>query len=112
MSELPNLDHLSHAEKDALIHTLWAQVKALTARVAALEARLNEPAKTSGNSSLPPSKAQKPNQPEKAKRIGPRQGSLGRAGGGRSLACEPGEHLKTVGTKPVSDGTDSGIVLA
>jgi transposase len=66
VSELPNLDHLSHAEKDALIHALWAQVQALTARVAALEARLNEPPKTPGNSSLPPSKAQKPNQPEKA----------------------------------------------
>jgi transposase len=99
MSELPNLDHLSHAEKDALIHALWAQVQALTARVAALEARLNEPPKTPGNSSLPPSKAQKPNQPEKAKRTGPRHGSLGRKGGGRPLACEPDE---TVIARPVT----------
>ena len=89
MSELPNLDHLSHAEKNALIHALWAQVQALTARVAALEARLNEPPKTPGNSSLPSSKAQKPNQPKPTRRTGPRTGSLGRKGGGRPLACHP-----------------------
>ena len=47
--------------------------------------------KTPDNSSLPPSKGQKPNKPEKAKRIGPRQGSLGRKGGGRPLACDPDE---------------------
>jgi transposase len=73
--QLPNLDHLSHAEKDALIRALWAQVQSLTARVAALEAKLNEPAKTPDNSGLPPSKGQKPNQPGKAKRIGPRRRS-------------------------------------
>ncbi len=53
--------------RSPLIHALWAQVRALTARVAALEARLNEPSKTPGKSSLPPSKAQKANQPETAK---------------------------------------------
>jgi len=91
VSQLPNLNHLSHAEKDALILALWAQVRALTARVEGLEARLGDPPKTPDNSSLPPSKGQKPNQPEKARRIGPRQGSLGRKGGGRPLACEPDE---------------------
>jgi transposase len=95
--QLPNLDHLSHAEKDALIRALWAQAQGLTARVAALEARLGEPSKTPDNSSLPPSKGQKPNQPEKAKRVGPRTGSLGRHGGGRPLADEPDE---TVTAKP------------
>ena len=99
MPELPDLDHLSHAEKDALIRALWAQVQSLTARVAALEARLGEPGKTPDNSSLPPSKGQKPNKPEKAKRVGPRQGSLGRKGGGRPLACDPDE---TVTAKPVA----------
>jgi transposase len=59
---LPDLNHLSHAEKDALIRALWAQVQSLTARVAALEARLGEPGKTPDNSSLPPSKGQKPEQ--------------------------------------------------
>ena len=69
MPQLPDLDHLSHAEKDALIRALWAQVQSLTARVAVLEARLDEPSKTPDNSSLPPSKGQKPNQPEKTKRV-------------------------------------------
>jgi transposase len=97
--ELPDLNHLSHAEKDVLIHALWAQVQSLTARVAALEARLGEPAKTPDNSSLPPSKGQKPNKPEKTKRVGPRPGSVGRKGGGRPLTCDPDE---TVTAKPVA----------
>jgi transposase len=97
--ELPDLNHLSHAEKDALIRTLWAQVQSLTARVAALEARLGEPSKTPDNSSLPPSKGQKANKPENAKRVGPRPGSLGRKGGGRPLACDPDE---TVTAKAVA----------
>jgi transposase len=88
---LPDLDHLSHAEKDALIRALWAQVQSLTTRVAVLEARRDEPSKTPDNSSLPSSKGQKPNQPEKAKRVGMRQGSVGRKGGGRPLACDPDE---------------------
>ena len=88
----PNLDHLSHAEKDTLIRALWQ-------RIAELEARLGEPGKTPDNSSLPPSKGQKPNQPEKAKRGGPRQGSLGRRGGGRPLALFPDE---TVTAKALS----------
>jgi transposase len=97
--QLPDLNRLSHAEKDALIHALWTQVQSLTARVAALEAKLNEPPKNPDNSSLPPSKGQKPNKPEKVSRVGPRQGSLGRKGGGRPLACDPDE---TVTAKPVA----------
>jgi BMFP domain-containing protein YqiC len=89
--ELPNLDHLSHAEKDALIRALWQRLEAAERRIAELEARLAEPGKTPDNSSLPPSKGQKPNQPEKTKRAGPRQGSLGRRGGGRPLALLPDE---------------------
>lgn len=84
-----DLSTLSHAEKDALILALWAQVEALTARVAGLEAKLKEPAKTSDNSSVPPSKGPKANRPDKGKRSGPRKGSLGRKGGGRPLAPEP-----------------------
>jgi transposase len=87
--ELANLDHLSHAEKDVLIRALWQRLEAAERRIAELEARLAEPGKTPDNSSLPPSKGQKPNQPEKAKRIGPRQGSLGRKGGGRPLVSYP-----------------------
>lgn len=89
MPELPNLNHLSHAEKDALIRALWQRLEAAERRIAELEARLAEPGKTPDNSSLPPSKGQQPNRPEKAKRVGPRQGSLGRAGGGRALVCHP-----------------------
>jgi transposase len=99
VSDLPDLRHLSHAEKDALIHALWAQVQHLTARVEALEAKLADPAKTPDNSSLPPSKGQKSNKPKQVKRVGPRKGSLGRQGGGRLLSCDPDE---TVTAKPVS----------
>ena len=45
------------------IQALTAQVTALTARVAELEAKLGEPPKTPGNSSVPPSKGQKPSGP-------------------------------------------------
>jgi transposase len=98
MSELPDLSRLTHEAKNALIRALWAQVQALTAqvqtlvaRVAELEAKLDVPPKTPDNSSLPPSKGQKPNRPEKGKRQGPRPGSLGRMGGGRALTATPDE---------------------
>jgi transposase len=89
--QLPNLDHLSHAEKDVLIRTLWQRLETAERRIADLEAKLGEPSKTPDNSSLPPSKGQKPNQPEKAKRVGARKGSLGRQGGGRPLTLFPDE---------------------
>ena len=95
MPQLPDLNRLSHAEKDALIRALWTQLQSLTAQVASLEAKLSEPSKTPDNSSLPPSKGQKPNRPEKAKRVGPRKGSLDRKGGGRPLVCYPDETVTT-----------------
>jgi transposase len=98
VTELPPLSHLSHSEKDALIRELWGQVQALTARVAELEARLGDPPKNSGNSSQPPSRDQKANTADKAKPQGPRQGSLGRKGGGRTLCATPDE---TVVAQPV-----------
>ena len=98
MTELPDLSCLTHEEKDALIRALWAQVQALTARVADLEARLGAPQKTPANSSVPPSKGKKPNRPEKSKHCGPRPGSLGRVGGGRMLTATPDE---IVVAKPV-----------
>jgi hypothetical protein len=88
-----NLDHLSHAEKDALIRTLCQRLEAAERHIAELEALLAKPGKTPDNSSLPPSKGEKPNRPEKAKRSGPRKGSLGRKGGGRPLACDPDETI-------------------
>jgi transposase len=87
----PDLDHLSDAEKDALIRALWQRLDTAERRIAELEARLGEPPKTPDNSSVPPSKGQKTNQLEKVKRQGPRRGSLGRKGGGRPLACDPDE---------------------
>jgi transposase len=104
MDRLPDLSSLSHDEKDALIHALWAQVQALTgqattlaARVVELEARLGVPPKTPDNSSLPPSRGKKPNREDQPGRTGPRQGSLGRQGGGRRLAEAPDE---TVTARP------------
>ena len=89
MPALPDLSQLSHAEKDALILALWQRLEAAECRIAELEAKLAAPAKTPDNSSLPPSKGAKPNQAKKTKRNGPRQGSLGRKGGGRPLADNP-----------------------
>jgi transposase len=59
-----------------------------------LQARIDDltrPGKTPNNSSVPPSKGHKPNRSDKAKREGPRKGSLGRKGGGRALTAEPDE---------------------
>ena len=67
MSAGPDLSSLSHAQKDALIGALMAQVAALTARIAELEAKLGLPPKTPDNSSVPPSKGQKPSEPAKPK---------------------------------------------
>jgi transposase len=104
MDRLPDLSSLSPAEKDALIQALWAQAQALTAqvatltaRVAELEAKLGVPPKTPDNSSVPPSRGHKPHRDAKPARSGPRQGSLGRKGGGRLLAAAPDE---TVTARP------------
>jgi transposase len=98
VTPLPDLSRLSHDEKDALIRALWAQVQTLTARVAELEAQLGVPPKTPDNSSLPPSAGQKANRSDHPKRTKPRQGSLGRTGGGRALVEHPDE---TVIARPV-----------
>jgi transposase len=92
VTHLPDLSQLSHDDKDALILALWAQVQALTARVAELEAKLGAPPKTPGNSSIPPSQGKKANR-DKTTRSGPRPGSLGRVGGGRVLAVDPNERV-------------------
>ncbi|MBV9249520.1 MAG: IS66 family transposase [Acetobacteraceae bacterium] len=72
-----------------MIRALWQRLEAAERRIAELEARLAGPGKTPDNSSLPPSKGQKPDRPAKTKRAGPRQGSLGRQGGGRALVSHP-----------------------
>ncbi len=60
------------------------QISSLTARLAEVEAKLAAPGKTPDNSSLPPSKGQKPNLPDRPKK--PRQG---RPGVTRMLAERP-----------------------
>jgi transposase len=67
-----DLNVLSLAEKDALIlaqaeqlTAQAAQITALQAQIAALEAKPGQPPKTPDNSSLPPSKGEKPNRAER-----------------------------------------------
>ena len=75
---------LTKDELVALILAQVAQIEALTARVAALEAKLATPPKTPDNSSLPPSKGQKANRPDR-----PKQPRRGRPGVTRMLAEDP-----------------------
>jgi transposase len=81
----PDLSRLDDAAKDALILALLEQNRALAARVADLEARLNLPPKTPDNSSTPPSKGQKANREER--RAAARR--KGRPGVSRKLAERP-----------------------
>ena len=80
-------DSLSRLDKTELIALVLAQagqIAVLTARVAALEARLAVPPKTPSNSSVPPSKGQKANRPEKG-----RKRRKGRPGVARALCPDP-----------------------
>ncbi len=85
-----DLSKLTIAEKDALILSLLplvGQLQAALARIAELEARLarlERPGKTPDNSSLPPSKGQKPERPTSDKP--PRRS---RPGVGRTLHPDP-----------------------
>src|SRR6516164_4354316 len=79
---------LAQMEQLLQIRVLAEQNAALAARVAELEARLSAPPKTPGNSSLPPSKGQKANKPEKAKKE-----RKGRPGVARKLAENP-DHVR------------------
>jgi transposase len=85
-----DLSKLTVAEKDALILSLLplvGQLRAALARIAELEkrlARFERPAKTPDNSSLPPSKGQKPDCP-----AGDKPPRRSRPGVGRTLHPEP-----------------------
>ena len=59
---------LAQLGRDALIELVLRQealIERLTARIAELEARLGGPARTPGNSSIPPSQGFKPNRGER-----------------------------------------------
>jgi transposase len=93
MQCLPNLKDLSSDEKDELIRQLWQENQSLQAQLSG-GSTPPTPEKTSSNSSLPPSADRnKPDKPQKTKRQGPRQGSLGRAGGGRPLTENPDQTM-------------------
>jgi hypothetical protein len=85
-----DLNSLSHAEKDELILSLLplvGRLEAALARIAELErrlARFERPAKTPDNSSLPPSKGQKPDRG-----AGDKPPRKSRPGVGRTLHPNP-----------------------
>jgi transposase len=83
-----DLSKLSNAEKDRLILSLLplvGQLEAALKRIAQLEALLEKPRKTPDNSSLPPSKGQKPSPPSDGNKP-PRKS---RPGFGRTLEPNP-----------------------
>jgi transposase len=85
-----DLSTLSHAEKDELIRALLplvGRLDAALARIAELEKRLaafERPPKNPDNSSLPPSKGQKPDRP-----VGDKPPRKSRPGVGRALEPHP-----------------------
>lgn len=107
MESLPDLNILSHEQKDTLIHDLWDENVRLTGEVvhlrncnaqleqslSQLQAKVSEPAKDSSNSSRPPSSDQKGNKPATESAKGTRKGSLGRKGGGRPLHPNPDQQI-------------------
>ena len=92
MSAGPDLSSLSHAQKDALIAALMAQVASLTARVAELEAKLGLPPKTPDNSSVPPSKGQKP-----SKSSAPKAKAKAARRGASSASSQPDHDARSLG---------------
>jgi transposase len=92
MKKLPDLKQLSDEAKNALIVELWQEIQKLRAALDTDESKPNSsPAKTSSNSSTPPSKGFKRNiKPKPSKTEGvKRQNSVGRASGGRHLHPNP-----------------------
>src|SRR5579859_7394910 len=75
-----------NGELAARVEALVTQNKALTARIAELEAKLGKPPKTPDNSSLPPSHGRKANAAEPARGKKTRKGHPGAA---RALAENP-----------------------
>ena len=101
MSAGPDFSSLSHAQKDALIGALMAQVASLTARVAELEAKLGLPPKTPDNSSVPPSKGQKPSECS-----APKDKAKPHAGAHRPLHPNPTSRREVLARRCQGCGTD------
>jgi len=101
------------ADKDALITALLARIEALmatnarlTARVAELEAKLGLPPKTPDNSSVPPSKGQKPSAPST-----PKDKAKPHAGAHRPLHPNPTSKREVFACRCHGCGADvSGII--
>lgn len=97
MKELPPLDGLNHAEKDALISGLWQELQTLRAEMEKLKQKRVK--KTSRNSSLPPSQGFKPNQSS--------AGSTPRNGEGTGRHCHGGRELSPQANQVVVAQTKS-----
>ena len=89
---------------DALIAALMAQVASLTARVAELEAKLGLPPKTPDNSSVPPSKGQKPSESS-----APKDKAKPHAGAHRPLHPNPTTTREVLARRCQGCGTDGCV---
>lgn len=94
MEKLPDLSNLSPSSKDELIVAMWSEIQRLRKLIEEQE----QPAKTSENSSVPPSKGFKANKAKGKKKKGGerRAASVGRSGGGRRLHPSPHKTLKAM----------------
>lgn len=90
-----DLDSLTREGMKELVLVLIEKINAQERRIAELEARLNEPPKNSGNSSVPPSKGFKANK-HKSERTGLRRGSVGRKGASRPLHPNPDDIVRVM----------------
>jgi transposase len=86
------LSQLSKIELIDIILAQARQIERLERRIAELEAKLGEPPKDAKNSSVPPSRSRKANQPDKPKGAR-REASRGRRGGGRRLEPDPDQTI-------------------
>jgi transposase len=115
MKELPDLKTISSEDKDILIRMLWEELQILKGlqsqqevKIEELETSKGKIKKTSKNSSQPPSVGFKPRlKGAKKEKGGPRQASLGRAGGGRRLSENPDELVRAY----VEHCKDCGVAI-
>ena len=89
MKELPHLEELSHAEKDALIEGLWQELQTLRAEVEKLKQKRVK--KTARNSSLPPAKGFKSNQNSEQSTALKGEERESHHHGGRELSQQPAQ---------------------